>query len=467
MSSTLPTRAGGSGEKGDPPLPAIPRDVLALAGVVVLGSFMTVLDLTIVNVALDRLSHAFDAPLSVVQWTVTGYSLALATVIPVTAWAVGRHGAKRVFLTAVALFTLGSALTGLAWDAGSLIAFRVVQGLGGGMIVPVAMTVVLRAAPPERKGTMMGILGIPVLVGPMTGPVLGGFLTDSLSWRWIFFVNVPVGALTLLLGARVLRGDDERTRRPLDLAGLLTLSPGLAALLYGLTLGGERGGLDSVGVVVPLVAGTALVTAFAVRALRVEHPLLDLRLLRGASVGRAVATMMPFSAAYFGSMILVPLYWQQERGLSATEAGLLMAPQFLFSGTVMQISSRVSDRVATRAIVVPGVLVAVTGFLAFAVQAGPDTPYWRLVASLAVMGTGVGMTSMPVMASATRGLADAEVAAGSTALGIVLQMAASVGTALAALLLTATDGFRTTLLCGAALMLLALPMAARLPRHRP
>ncbi|MBL3667786.1 DHA2 family efflux MFS transporter permease subunit [Streptomyces sp. M2CJ-2] len=467
MSTALPARTGGGGGSGRPPLPAVPRHALALAGVVVLGSFMTVLDMTIVNVALGHLSRSFDAPLSVVQWTVTGYSLALATVIPVTAWAVGRYGAKRVFLTAVALFTLGSGLTGLAWNVGSLIAFRVVQGLGGGMIVPVAMTVVLRAAPPERKGTMMGILGIPVLVGPMAGPVLGGVLTDALSWRWIFFVNVPVGALALLLGARVMRGDGERTGRPLDLAGLLTLPPGLALLLYGLTLGGERGGFGTPGAVVPVVAGAVLVAAFAVRALRTAHPLLDLRLLRRASVGRAVATMVPFSAAYFGSMILVPLYWQQERGLSATQAGLLMVPQFLCSGTVMQISSRISDRVAPRAIVVPGVLVAVTGFLAFAVQAGSDVPHWRLVASLAVMGTGVGMTNMPVMASATRGLADTEVAAGSTALNIVSQVAASVGTALTASLLTATDGFRTTLLCGAGLMALALPMAVRLPKHRP
>ncbi|WP_309484178.1 DHA2 family efflux MFS transporter permease subunit [Streptomyces himalayensis] len=463
MSATLPTKSG------PPASPALSRHVLAVVGVVVLGSFMTVLDMTIVNVALGHLSRSFDAPLSVIQWPVTGYSLALATVIPVSAWAVGRFGAKRVFLTAVALFTLGSGLTGLAWNAGSLITFRVLQGLGGGMIMPVAMAVVLRAAPPERKGTMMGILGIPVLIGPMTGPVLGGVLTDSLSWRWIFFVNVPVGALTLLLGARVLRGpaDEGRTRRPLDVPGLLMLSPGLAALLYGLTMGGEHGGFGAAEVIVPVVAGAVLVAAFSARALRTRHPLLDPRLLARPSFGRAVAAMVPFSAAYFGSMVLVPLYWQQERGLSATEAGLLMAPQFLFSGTVMQISSRISDRVAPRTIVVPGVLVAVGGFAAFALQAGPDTPYWRLVASLALMGTGVGMTNMPVMASATRGLADGEVAAGSTALNIILQVAAAVGTALTALLLTATDGFRTTLVCGAGLMALSLAGAVRLSGRRP
>ncbi|MER6998890.1 DHA2 family efflux MFS transporter permease subunit [Streptomyces sp. NPDC000410] len=454
-----PTRTPTASRPGPGPM--------AVAAVVVLGSFMTVLDMTIVNVALGHLSRAFDAPLSVIQWAVTGYSLALATVIPVTAWLVGRIGGKRLFLTAVALFTVGSVLTGLAWDAGSLIAFRVLQGLGGGMIVPVGMAMVLRATPPERKGRMMGVLGIPVLIGPMAGPVLGGVFTDSLSWRWIFFVNVPVGLLALLLGARTLRPEGPQPRKPLDVPGLLMLSPGLAGLLYGLTLGGESGDFGAPGVYVPVAVGAALVAVFAVRALRTTHPLLDPGLLRRPAFGRAVLTLFPFAAAYFGSMILVPLYWQQQRGLSATQAGLLMVPQFLCSGTVMQISSRVADRVAPRLIAAPGVLVAVTGFLAFAVQAGDDTPYWRLVVSVGLMGVGVGMTNMPLMASATRELEGSDVAAGTTTLSIINQIAASIGTAVMALLLTTTGSFRTTLLCAAAVMALAFPAALRLSAKRP
>ncbi|WP_448318100.1 DHA2 family efflux MFS transporter permease subunit, partial [Streptomyces sp. CO7] len=356
------------------PLPAVPRQVLAMAGVLVLGSFMTVLDLTIVNVALPRLGTSFGSPLTVVQWVVTGYALALAAVLPVTGWAVGRWGSRRVFLTSVALFTAGSGLCGLAGDAGALIAFRVLQGAGGGLIVPVAMTVLLRAVPAGRKGTAMAVLSIPVLIGPMTGPVLGGVLVDVLSWRWIFLVNLPVGVLTLVLGARLVPGGDrDPVRRPLDLPGLLTLSPGLAALFYGLTVAGETGTLAAPGTLLPVLVGGSMVAVFAVRALRAgRHALLDLRLLARPAFGRAVAAMVPFSAAYFGLLMAVPLYWQQERGLSGTATGLLMAPQFLCSGTVMQLSGRVADRLPARRLALPGIVLTVCAYTALAMASGED-----------------------------------------------------------------------------------------------
>ncbi|MGW0603773.1 DHA2 family efflux MFS transporter permease subunit [Streptomyces sp. NPDC002640] len=452
------------------PLPAIPRQVLATAGVLVLGSFMTVLDLTIVNVALPALGSSFGSPLSVVQWVVTGYTLALATVLPVTGWAVDRWGSRRVFLVSVALFTAGSGLCGVAWDTGSLIVFRVLQGAGGGLIVPVAMTVLLRAVPPERKGSAMAILSIPVLIGPMTGPVLGGILTDALSWRWIFLVNLPVGVLTLLLGARLVRGGDRAAeRRPLDLVGLLTLSPGLAALFYGLTVAGETGAATSAGALLPVLGGGALVAVFAVRALRSDRPpLLDLRLLARPAFGRSLAALVPFSAAYFGLLMAVPLYWQQQRGLSGTTTGLLMAPQFLCSGTVMQLAGRIADRLPSRRLALPGVALAASAYLAVAVLAGEEElPHGWVVAALALLGVGVGLVNMPLMTAATRGLSGPETAGGTTTLNVVSRLAAGAGTALFALLLSATDGFRTTLLCGAALMALTLVGVLRLPEEKP
>ncbi|MDH6224836.1 DHA2 family efflux MFS transporter permease subunit [Streptomyces sp. MJP52] len=454
------------------PLPAVPRQVLAMAAVLVLGSFMTVLDLTIVNVALPPLGSSFGSPLSVVQWVVTGYTLALAAVLPVTGWAVDRWGGRRVFLVSVALFTAGSGLCGVAWDAGSLIAFRVVQGAGGGLIVPVAMTLLLRAVPAERKGTAMAVLSVPVLIGPMAGPVLGGILTDALSWRWIFLVNLPVGALTLVLGARLVPGGDrDPVRRPLDLVGLLTLSPGLAALLYGLTVAGEGGSPVSPGALLPVLAGGALVAAFVVRALRADRgpragrpPLLDLRLFSRPAYGRAVAAMVPFSAAYFGLLMAVPLYWQQERGLSGTATGLLMAPQFLCSGTVMQLSGRIADRLPARRLALPGALLAASAYLAVALMAGgTGVPHGWVVAALGLLGVGVGLVNMPLMTAATRGLSGPETAGGTTALNVVSRLAAGAGTALFALLLSVTDGFGTTLLCGAGLMALTVLGVLRLP----
>ncbi|MGV9269943.1 DHA2 family efflux MFS transporter permease subunit [Kitasatospora sp. NPDC003701] len=406
----------------------------AIAAVVVLGSLLTVLDTTIVNVALNRLAEGFHAPLATVQWVTTGYTLALATVTPVTAWAIGRFGTRRLYLTALTLFVLGSLLAGAAWDAPSLIAFRVLQGLGGGMVMPVGMTVLVRASDPARTGRTMSVLGIPVLIGPLAGPVLGGWLVDEASWRWVFLVNLPIGALALVLAARLLPRDaGAAAGRRLDLPGLLMLSPGLAALIYG--LGAEHGNPGVAGLL-PLLAGAALVAGFVVRALTTRDPLLDLRLLGRRAFAAPAATLALFGCGYFGSMLLLPLYYQLVRGQSATDVGLLGVPQALATGITMQFAGRLADRFAPGRIVLTGAAVATAGFLGFTVQLGAGTPYWRLVAALVVMGTGVGMTLMPAMAAATRGVAPSEVPAATTLVTIVQQVSGSVGTALMSVLLS-------------------------------
>ncbi|MFD0348937.1 DHA2 family efflux MFS transporter permease subunit [Kitasatospora aburaviensis] len=298
--TTSPAPAAGRAAAAPAPRTA------AVAAVVVLGSLMTVLDTTIVNVALNRLAEDFAAPLATIQWVTTGYTLALATVTPVTAWAIGRFGTRRLYLTALALFVLGSGLAGTAWDAPSLIAFRVLQGLGGGMVMPVGMTVLVRASDPARTGRTMSVLGIPVLIGPLAGPVLGGWLVDEATWRWVFLVNLPIGLLALALALRLLpRDTGDGTRRRLDLPGLLMLSPGLAALIYGLAAGAERGGLGAPDALLPTLAGAALVAAFAVRALTARDPLIDLRLLRRRAFAGPAATLALFACGYFGSMLLL------------------------------------------------------------------------------------------------------------------------------------------------------------------
>ena len=172
---------------------ALDRETLVVAAVVLLGAIMSILDTTIVNVAIDRLAIDFNASLTTIQWVVTGYTLALAAVIPVTGWAADRFGTKRIYICSLVLFMLGSALCAVAWSAGSLIAFRVLQGIGGGMIMPAVMTIMTKKAGPHRMGRVMGILGVPMLVAPIIGPILGGWLVDDVSWRWIFLINVPIG----------------------------------------------------------------------------------------------------------------------------------------------------------------------------------------------------------------------------------------------------------------------------------
>src|SRR3954462_14191304 len=204
---------------------------------------MSILDTTVVNVAISHLSATFDTSLETIQWIVTGYTLALATVIPVTGWAADRVGTKGLYMLSLGLFLCGSILSGLAWSAGSLILFRVLQGLGGGMLMPAGMTILTRAAGPQRIGRVMSIIGVPMLLGPIVGPILGGWLVDDVSWAWIFFINIPIGITALALSRRILPRDVTSRHERFDTLGLALLSPGLALFIYGLAKSSGSGGV--------------------------------------------------------------------------------------------------------------------------------------------------------------------------------------------------------------------------------
>ncbi|GAA2455316.1 MFS transporter [Actinomadura vinacea] len=418
------------------------RGAMAVALVLVLGSIMVTLDMTVVNVAIARLSEDFDAPLATIQWVATGYSLALGAVIPLSAWAVGRFGARPLYLGAIGLFAAGSVLAGLAWNIESLIAFRVVQGLAGGLVMPVGMTILIRAADPDRLGRLMSTLGLAILVGPLAGPVLGGWLIDEVSWRWMFYVNLPIGAVVVALASRIFPRDGARDPRPLDLPGLLMLSPGLAALIYGVTSGGERGDFAEPGALVPLVAGGVLILAFVGRALTARHPLLDLRPFRDRAFAAATGTMTLFAIGYFGSMLLLPLYFQVVRGESATMAGLLGVPLALASGTVMQFAGRLADKVSPGRTVPVSIAVSATGFGLFVLQLSADASYWGLGGALLLVGAGGGSTMMPLMTAATRRMPHDQAPAASTTLNLINTTVGAVGTAVASVLLSAAMAAR-------------------------
>ncbi|HET6549394.1 MAG TPA: DHA2 family efflux MFS transporter permease subunit, partial [Solirubrobacter sp.] len=339
------------------------RDLLRLASVVVLGTIMSILDTTIVNVAIETLGRELGASLSEIQWVSTGYLLALATVIPLTGWAMERWGGKRMWMTSVALFLVGSALCGLAWSTESLIAFRVLQGFGGGMIMPIGQAILAQAAGPQRMGRVMSVIGVPTLLGPVLGPVIGGVIVDNFSWRWIFFVNLPVGLVALALAARVLpRVDVSRARPPLDLQGLLLLSPGLAALVYGLSEVGMQGTVVDWRVVIGLGAGAVLLGLWGRHAVRAAgRSLIDLGLFGDRAFAAAAGTTFVFGVSLFGAMLILPLYYQIVRHETALSAGLLLAPQGLGAAVAMPIAGRITDRVGAGRIVPWGVLVALVG----------------------------------------------------------------------------------------------------------
>ncbi len=419
------------------PKTQIDRALLAIGGVVILGAIMSILDTTVVNVAINKLAIAFSTPLSTIQWVATGYTLALATVIPLSAWASDRFGAKRVYGAAIVFFVLGSAATGLAWSTGSLITFRVLQGLGGGMIMPAGMTILARAAGPQRLGRIMSVIGIPMLLGPILGPILGGFLVDQVSWRWIFYINVPIGIVAVILAAIVLprerRAEGEAGK--LDVLGVLLLSPGLAAFVYGLAESTSHGGFSYPGAWVPAAAGLVLIAGFTAHALTDRNPLLDLRLFGNPSVGATGLVMVIFLIGAMGAMLLVPLYFQLVRQGSALQAGLLLAPQGVGAMISMQLGGRLTDRVGASRVIAPGLVLTWLGLLAFALLTA-HTSYVVLCLDLFVSGIGFGLVMMPSMTAVMTFVPPEAISRASTALNIIQQAAISVGTAVFSIILT-------------------------------
>jgi EmrB/QacA subfamily drug resistance transporter len=319
----------------------------------------------------------------------------------------------------------------------ALVAFRVLQGLGGGMLMPLGMTIMTRAAGPDRVGRLMAVLGIPMLLGPIFGPILGGWLIEIATWHWIFLINLPIGLVAIVYAALVLPKDHVEPSESFDFVGMLLLSPGLAAFLYGVSSIPEAGTVWDTQVLVPAAIGLVLIAAFVPWALRENnvHPLVQLRLFRNRDMTVAVVAMSLFAIAFFGASLLFPLYFQQVRGETALGAGLILAPQGFGAMLTMPVAGMLSDRIGPGKIVLAGVSTITVGMALFT-QVTDTTPYPRLIFALFVMGLGMGGTMMPIMASALATLTDHNIARGSTLMNIVQQVAASIGTALFSVLLT-------------------------------
>ncbi|HWG99857.1 MAG TPA: DHA2 family efflux MFS transporter permease subunit [Pilimelia sp.] len=421
--------------KPAPPSGRIDAAVLKIAGVVVLGAIMSILDVTVVSVALPTFQSDFGASYARVAWTMTGYTLALATVIPLTGWAADRFGTKRLYMVALALFIMGSGLCATADSIGQLITYRVLQGLGGGMLMPLGMTIMTRAAGPDRIGRLMAILGIPMLLGPIGGPILGGWLIDIASWHWIFLINVPIGAVALVYAAFALPKDSPEPSESFDFLGMLMLSPGLALFLYGVSTLPEAGTMSDPEVWGPMLAGAALVVGFVLYSFKPRHPLLDLRLFRHRNLTVSALSMFVFIVAFMGAGLLFPSYFLQVRGESTLAAGLLMAPQGIGAMITMPIAGTLADRIPVGRTVPFAMALIAAGFFSFT-QVDAATPYWLLCGSLFVMGLGMGGTMMPIMTSALRTLTNHDVARGSTLLNILQQIGGSVGAAVMSVILT-------------------------------
>jgi EmrB/QacA subfamily drug resistance transporter len=441
MSSETVIEGSGTGTASRRSDASLDARVIAVAGVVVLGAIMSILDITVVAVAQRTFQDIFGRTQAQVAWTSTGYTLALATVIPLTGWAADRFGTKRLYILAITLFTLGSALCSTAQSLEMLVTFRVFQGLGGGMLMPLGMTILTRAAGPERLGRVMAILGVPMLLGPIFGPILGGWLIDVASWHWIFLINVPIGVVAAVCANLVLDRDAAHSSESFDFVGMLLLSPGLALFLYGVSsipaAKRDHGTMFTSNVVVPAVIGLALVIAFVFWALRRKdvHPLLQLRLFTNRNITVAVVAVALFVMALFGASLLFTLYFQQVRGESPLSSGWLVAPQGLGAMISMPIAGLLADRIGPGKVVLTGLVLDTLG-MGLLMGVDDKTSYAHILTAFVIMGLGLGSTTMPVFTAALSSLQDHEVARGSTLMNITQQTAISIGTALFSVLLT-------------------------------
>ncbi len=412
----------------------IERHVWVVCCVVILGMIMSILDTTIVNVALNTLSKDLHSPLAQVQWVITGYLLALAAVIPVTGWAARRFGAKQVYMTSLVLFTVGSALCGFANSVTSLVIFRILQGAGGGMIMPVAMMIMAQVAGPQRMGRVMGFVSMPAMIAPILGPVVGGLILENLHWSWIFFVNVPIGLVAFVLGWRMLPRTDSGIAGRLDVLGLALLPTGCAAIIYGISKLGSGAPLGSAEVIAPTLAGVVLIVLFCFHALRIERPLLDIRLYVNRVFAGAAFVNFGLGAALFGAMILVPLYYQNVRGESVINTGLLTGPQGIGALIAMPLASRLTQRFSGGRVALGGILLLCLSTIPFTFI-GADTSIVAISLVLVVRGLSIGMCFMPAMSAAFSAMRPEQVSDATPQITVLQRTGGAIGTAVLAVVL--------------------------------
>jgi DHA2 family multidrug resistance protein len=405
-----------------------------VATVVILGVFMAILDSTIVNIAIPRLQTAFGADLHSVQWVLTGYILAQGVATPVVAFFASRLGTKRLYIIALAAFTAGSALCGLAWSLPVLILFRIIQGVGGAALFPLSLTLIFREFPPQERGAAMGLFGLPALLAPALGPTLGGYIVTYAGWQLIFYINVPIGILAVILSIVLLRDYHDQAESSFDVPGFIFSAVGLGCLLYGLSEA-STDGWGSTTVVGFLAAGflaLAIFVALEIYTVRRERqPLLDLRVFLDRNFATSTIANVFVVFALYGGLFLLPVYLQALRGLSAFQAGIILLPQAFASMVSVVIGGWLVDRIGVRAVVLPGLFI-----LAFAnwqlSTLSLTWPYQWLQVMLVLRGFSLGLVGQPLILAALVSIRPQLLTQASSLSTVVRSVASSLGIAVLA-----------------------------------
>ena len=398
-------------------------------GSVMVGTFMAVLDATIVNVSLAKIMGAFGVNVSDIEWVVTGYLLAFGVLLPSSGWLCNRFGCKRMYVAALAAFTVGSGLCGLAWNEDILVAFRILQGMGAGCLQPTAMTIVSLVFPPQERGTALGIWTIAGGTSATLGPTIGGWLVENLGWRSIFYLNVPVGILGLVLVAVVLRETETQPEARFDAPGFLAMATFLSSLLLALSEG-NREGWDSTYIRTCEAVAAVSFVVFLITELTVKAPVLNLRLFRDSSFTFANVLTFAFGLSLFGSTFLVPLFVQNMLHYTALQAGILMLPGGIVMAVVSPMAGRLSDRLPVRWLIIPGLLILAWSMATNATYMRAPTNYWGLWGAIALRAVGMGLLMTPLMTAALVHIGPRDMGVASGLLNVIRQLGGSFGVAL-------------------------------------
>jgi EmrB/QacA subfamily drug resistance transporter len=418
----------------DPTAEKIAWPVWRLALVIVFGAFMSGLDASVVNVGLDTITRDLGTDLAAAQWVANGYLLALGVSLPVCGWLGRRVGVGRLWLAALAAFTVTSGLCALAGDIGWLIALRVAQGLSAGLLIPAGQTILGQAVGPGRLGRVMAVLGVAVTAAPALGPLVGGLVVQNASWPWLFLINLPIGAAGLALGLRyVPRGEPGDVGR-LDRTGLVLLSTGLPLVVYGLTVWGERGGFSAPEVFVAVLGGLLALAVFGIHSRRTSNAVLDLGLFRNRTYAAAVTTAVFTGAAMFGAALLLPLYFQIGRGEGALATGLLLISSSLGTMLLLPLGGRLVDRYGGGPVAIVGGVASVVTTVPFALlPVDIGEPLVQLL--LFLRGTATALAVMPASTAAYVAVTQRQLPDAITQVNIVMRVGGAAGGALLAVVL--------------------------------
>lgn len=407
--------------------------VLRVAIVLLVGALAPLFDSTMVNVAIHTIASDLKADISIVQWATTGYVLAMGLVIPISGWATKRFGCKQSYIFSLVLFLIGSVCSIVSWNIESLIVFRVIQGVGAGLLMPVLQTELVQVSGGRNLGRIMSIISIPALLGPILGPVLGGIIVSSASWRAIFWVNIPICIVAILLALWGIPADKQVEKNAsFDVIGMLLLSPAFALLIYGIAQVATHRGLNSSAVYVPLSIGVLLMAAYVVYALNTKRePALNLRLFKSVNFSAANILLIFSGIITNGAMLILPLYYQEVRGASALYAGLWLLPQGIGMLLTRSWAGKVADRDGSRHVVLLSLAAIAIGTLPFAF-ADTDVNMILLAAALLIRGAGLGGLFIAIMASALVGLPREQVPDASISTRIFQTIGGAFGSAILA-----------------------------------